>query len=330
MSAVDGIEPDAGVAGGRVRALFATSRSLVRIAYRDPENIPERLALVAVERLGEPSRVWAQQTLAQSDARGPAAHAEELRRRCATTSRIDGAIAGTPFLVAFVPAYLGYLWQEASMMLRTAALFGQNPRRLHAAAELLAFRGVHGDVEAAERALERVRRTPLPGRPDHRRSLRTWIRSVRRVLEFGGVLESRADDTDIGKGRAVLGLLVSSSVWILTWVFPVTFVIAMAWSCERHTRELGARVLAYYEDDPGDTSDPTRAARALRRDEGAEHPARRAARSLALIISVAVPIAFVAYADHVRKSTGITWVAAVGALVALSVAIATTVIARSR
>jgi hypothetical protein len=299
----------------------------VRIAYRDPENIPERLVLVAVERLGEPSRAWAESVLAQPDGPEPAILAERLRRRSARVARLDGAIAGTPFLVALVPAYIGCLWQEASMVLRTAALLGQDPRRGRAAAELLALRGVHGDVEAAERALERVRNTPLPAKPEHRRSLRTWIRSIRRVLVFGGLSEGRADNTDIGKGKAALGLLMSSAVWILTWVFPVTFMIAMAWSCERHTRELGARALAYYAGDPADA---TRAVRAAVRRGDPEPPSRRLLRSLTLSVSVAVPIAFVAYADHVRKATGISWIAAVGALVAVSVVIAVTVVARSR
>jgi hypothetical protein len=44
-------------------------------------------------------------------------------------------------------------------------------------------------------------------------------------------------------------------------------------------------------------------------------------RSVALTLSVGIPIAFVAYANHVRQDTGISWVAAVGALVALSLVI---------
>ncbi|HWD65445.1 MAG TPA: hypothetical protein VG405_09745 [Solirubrobacteraceae bacterium] len=301
--------------------MFAASRALVRIAFRDPENIPERLALVAVERLGEPSRSWAEGALAEPDAAEPSVQAERLRGRSARLARLDGAIAGTPFLVALIPAYIGYLWQEASMVLRMAALFGHDPRRPRAAAELLALRGLHADVEAAERALERVRRLPLPAKPERRRPLRSWMRAARRVLVFGGFLENRAEATDVGKVKAALGLLLSGSVWILTWVFPVTLMLAMAWSCERHTRQLGDQALACYA---GITPGGARPA------EIKEHPARRAVRSVALILSIAVPVAFVAYADHVRKSTGISWIAAVGALVGLSVVIAAAVVARSR
>ena len=49
-----------------------------------------------------------------------------------------------------------------------------------------------------------------------------------------------------------------------------------------------------------------------------------------LVLSVAVPIAFIAYADHVRNTTGINWLGALGALVAASLVIATTVIASRR
>ena len=46
------------------------------------------------------------------------------------------------------------------------------------------------------------------------------------------------------------------------------------------------------------------------------------------MLSIAIPIAFVAYADHVKQTTGVNWLGALGALVAVSVVIATTVIAR--
>src|SRR5437016_2605898 len=138
----------------RVRALFAGSGALVRIVYRDPEHVPERLTLKAVQRLGEPSLRWADEALAVRPAADPAVLGDDLRRQSAHVARIDGAIAGTPFFIALVPGYLGYLWQEALMVLRIAALHGRDPRELRAAAELLALRGVHPTVDAAEAALK--------------------------------------------------------------------------------------------------------------------------------------------------------------------------------
>ena len=57
---------------------------------------------------------------------------------------------------------------------------------------------------------------------------------------------------------------------------------------------------------------------------------RELLRAFFLVLSVAVPIAFIAYADHVRNTTGINWLGALGALVAVALVIATTVIASRR
>jgi hypothetical protein len=126
--------------GRRVRSLFASSRDLVAIAHRDPEHVPERLALLAVRPLGEPSLGWAESALANGVRADPHVLAGEQRRQYARMARIDGAIAGTPFFTALIWAYLGYLWQPAAMVLRIGALYGRDPRELRAAVEMLALR----------------------------------------------------------------------------------------------------------------------------------------------------------------------------------------------
>ena len=62
-----------------------------------------------------------------------------------------------------------------------------------------------------------------------------------------------------------------------------------------------------------------------RHDHG--HDKRAIARGAALFLSVAIPIGFVGYAQHIRHTVGINWLGALGALVALSLVIATAVIA---
>ena len=101
----------------------------------------------------------------------------------------------------------------------------------------------------------------------------------------------------------------------------------MAWGCETHTRTLGRRVMAFYD---GDAATPQAAIAAANRREDRGHDKRQILRTIALFLSVAIPIGFVAYADHVRQSTGVNWVAALGALVALSLVIATVVVATRR
>ncbi len=103
-----------------------------------------------------------------------------------------------------------------------------------------------------------------------------------------------------------------------TWVIPVTFMLAMSWGCESHARALARRTTVYY-------AGAEEAARD-RRDHQSRR--RRWLRSGGLVLSVAVPIAFVVIADHVRNQTGFNTLAAAGAVVALSLVIAAAMIAR--
>jgi hypothetical protein len=309
------------VSRGHVRRAFGGTKELVRIAYRDPAHIPERLTLHASQNLATPSREWAENVLRERPEATPAEIADELREQSAKIARIDGAVAGTPFFIALVPGYLSYLWQEARMGLRTAALFGRDPSTMHTAAEMLALRGVHPTVEEAETALREVAEKPPPVKK--RRSLRTWVNSVRSLLIFGGFLSAPSKEERPSGARdrlrAAAGLVVGFAIWALTWVVPVTFMIALAWGCETHARQLGLRTLALYGGE-GATTKEAIAKADVRNDEG--HTKRQVVRSIALGLSVAIPIAFVAYANHVRQDTGINWIGAIGALVALSLVVA--------
>src|SRR3954463_14977947 len=160
----------------KVRGALGGTKELARIAYRDPAHIPERLTLHASQNLAAPSREWAENVLRERPEATPAEIADELREQSAKIARIDGAVAGTPFFIALVPGYLSYLWQEARMTLRTAALYGRDPAAMRTAAELLALRGVHPTAEAAEQALLAVSDQPPP--PETRRSLRTWVQAI--------------------------------------------------------------------------------------------------------------------------------------------------------
>src|SRR5438105_186065 len=123
---------------GRIATALTGSRELARIAYRDPEHVAERLTLFAAQSLGEPSRAWAEATPAARPGVSAAELGEELRIQSAHIARVDGAVAGTPFFIALVPGYVNYLWQEARMTLRIAALHGRDPTALSTASEMLA------------------------------------------------------------------------------------------------------------------------------------------------------------------------------------------------
>ncbi len=81
----------------------------------------------------------------------------------------------------------------------------------------------------------------------------------------------------------------------------------------------GKRTLLFYDGEAASVLEAIRSAD-QRRDQG--HEKRAILRTLAISLSILVPIAFIAYIDHVHKTTGFNWLAAVGALVALSLVMA--------
>jgi hypothetical protein len=324
-------EPDNRASRGRVRRMFAGSREAIRIVYRDPEHVSERLTLYAIARLAEPSAQWAE-SVRIARAKTPLEEiVEELRTQTAQVARIDGAISGTPFLIALVPGYLTYLYQEMRMTLRTAALYGRDPRQLQTAGEMLALRGVHPDVEHAEAALRSVQGTPMPESPAHRRSLRTWVDSGYRLLVFGGFLSAATAEPPkrraLDRLRAVFSFLLGAGIWVMTWVLPFTFMIMMAWGCETHSRQLGRRALIFYGGEAASVS-AAMAVAERRRDRG--HDKRALLRATALFLSVAIPLGFIAYVNHLRNTVGVNWLVAVGGLVAVSLVLATAVISSRR
>jgi hypothetical protein len=309
------------------------ARALARLALRDPEHIPERLTLFAAGRQSEAAREWAERARAARPGSSPAALAEELRIASAKVARVDGAIAGTPFFLALVPGYVGYLQQEARMTLRIAALYGRDPGELRTAAEMLALRGVHPTPEAAEKSLIEVRETGMPEKPSERRPIRSWVRAAYMLAIFGGFVGAPNRDVEQVRRyrhprlRTAAGLAIGGAVWAATWIFPVSFMVAMAWGCETHTRQLGRRVIALYG---GEAATAQAAIEAAERRQDRGHDARTLLRTGALALSVAVPLLFIAYVDHVRQSTGVNWLGAVGALVALSLVLALALVSSRR
>ncbi len=315
----------------RLRRVFAASRALVRLVHRDPEHVAERLTLFAIDHIADETERWAQSAGRRRPDTSAAELGEEQRLSTAQLARIDGAISGTPFFIALVPGYVSYLWQEMRMTMRIAALHGRDPRALATAGEMLALRGVHPDVASAEAALTHVKQTPVPERPPRRRSLRTWVHSVYLVLVFGGFLSAAAAERPppgwLERLRSAASLLAAGAVWALTWIFPVTFMILMAWGCESHARQLGRRALVFYGGEAADVNAAIALA-ARRHDRG--HGVRAIVRGLALFLSLAIPLAFIALVVHQRKVVGVNWLGALATLVAISLIIAMGVIANRR
>ena len=248
-----------------------------------------------------------------------------LGTQSARIARLQGMVAGTPFYLALIPGYMNYLWQEARMTLRLAALYGRDPGILKTAAELLSLRGVYPDDDAAEAGLIAVEDMGIPAKPEHRRPLRLWIECGRRMLVFGGFIgpAERRAASRLARGlRDAVGAVMFLALWAITWIFPVTFMIMMAWGCETHSRQLFQRTRAFYATEAAPGRRPPEPGRGWR----ARVPSGRQAISAAgLALSIAIPAGFLAYAIHVHQKYGITWVTALGLLVALSVVTAAAV-----
>ena len=188
MSTPDGTEQEADVGHRGVRVVTDIPRQMVRVAYRDPEHICERLTLQAVHRLAEPSLEWAQEARAAHPDGDLREVVDGLGTQTARIARLQGMVAGTPFYLALVPGYMNYLWQEARMNLRLAALYGRDPGILQTAAELLSLRGVYPTTQDAEAGLLAVEDAGVPPKPETRRPLKLWIECGRRMLVFGGFI----------------------------------------------------------------------------------------------------------------------------------------------
>ena len=309
---------------GRVRRVFAGSRDLARVVYRDPEHVAERITLLLCDRLGAPSQAWAEAARQARPDTPPVDIAEEQRLRSIRIARVDGAISGTPFFIALVPGYLTFLLQEMRATLRTAALFGQDASSMQTAAEMLALRGIHDDPESARAALERVAATPMPERVTERRSLSTWYRSGVLLLVFGGFMAMPPEKSGWRDWiRTAIATVVGTVLWIVTWVLPLTFMLAMAWACESHARSLGRSTMIYYA---GEEATVAAALATSERRHDPDRSRRTAVRAGLLVLTVALPLGFVAYTIAAEHALGFSPFGALGSLVALSLVIATAVV----
>ena len=127
--------------------------------------------------------------------------------------------------------------------------------------------------------------------------------------------------------KTAIGARFGLVVFVITWVFPFSFMISMGWGCDSSTRALGRRALNFYETDVGS---PQAAIATARQQRQAGFNRRQILRAMLLFLSVAIPITFIAVIVEEHQTIGITPLTAVATLLALSLVIATTVVATRR
>lgn len=311
----------------RARQSLRVPGVLVRLARRDPHHIPERLTIYEVDRQADGARVWAQRARQAPDS-SRAVLADGQRRRTISTARIDGAVAGTPFFIALVPAYIAFLRQEVRFHLRVAALYGHDPADPRIAADFLVLRGVHEDAEQALAELEVVRATPLPP-PGERTPLRSWYQAIVRILILAGFLSAPEEEetrqlTRWAKVMRAVRFVVAGLIWALTWVVPVTFMIMMSWACESDARRFGQRVTTRY----GDEGDDIAIAMATADRKAGGNRALTVARGTLVVLSLAIPLTLIAATVLNGKGPlGVNVPQAAGALIALALVIGVSIAA---
>ena len=284
-------------------------RQLARAIRRDPHHLPEQVVLLAQSRLAEPSRAWAAGVLQDADA-DLGVVAEQLRTQTARFARTNGALSGTPFLIALVPAYVSVLWEQARMVMRIAALEGRDPREPAFAAELLCLRGLYETPEAAQAGLEQLGTGPPGEVKGVRDRVVAWYRLVYRILILAGLLAGGGAEEDTrGRVRRTVSLVFGGALYLLTWVVPLTFMMLMSYSCENDTRGLGDRAMAYYD------IPKTQGSRAVR-----SRGARPGLRAVAFVVSLAIPFGIVvlAIAQPTARVAAIAGVAGLAFVLALS------------
>jgi len=297
-----------------------TPRELWRAVRRHPRELPERLIVLAVSRQGAPARAWADKRLSEGVDRR--AESDRLRRETLVVSRVDGAVSGTPFFVALVPAYVAFLWSQMRMVLRIAALYGHDTTEPGIAAELLALRGVYPSVPEAAQALQRIGQEP----PDAGRRARVeaWVDLVRRILVLAAFTSASNPDEHPGRPRQVLTFVAGGALWLTTWVLPVTFMALMSWSCGTSTRQFGAIALEFYSGEAVSTPSGVGALRT--------RPERGAGREaflhwLVLFLATVVPIGLLVFSVSQGDALG-DGGRVLAALVGLALVIALAVVVR--
>jgi hypothetical protein len=130
------------------------------------------------------------------------------------------------------------------------------------------------------------------------------------VLTLAGFIEPSTGKPKSRPMRAVSAVF-AFGLWALTWIVPITFMLAMAWNCEGRTRKVFDHALSYYEDVEADKAEWRRSRSRWRREQPL--------RVVLLGITVLIPIGLAGYVAQTESSG---WLKVVAGFVALATALA--------
>ncbi len=214
----------------------ATTWTVLR---RDPGHAPELCVLHALPQLSpQVTRWWSTRAF------GGAVDQRELLarrvlRRSTHIARRGGAITGSSFYVAMVPAMVMIYCEQLVALLRVAAIYGRDPGDPARAAEILVIQGRYPTVAAAGAALQKAgtRQT----REHQSKRTASMASAVRQVPSMIG-LQVRLLKTPMDVAIVI--------VEVVSFLIPVISIPVWAAANARATRRLGRAAISFYSQPP--------------------------------------------------------------------------------
>jgi hypothetical protein len=268
-----------------------------------PGRAPETLVHFFVEMLFEDVARDARALRQNRPEETPAQLGAEVVERAARRAAIQGAIAGTPLYLVLVPAYMAVLLEQARMVLMIAALNGAGTDRVEAAAELLTLSLVYPDVAQARREVEISLAEPEP--PPRLRG-RGWLNVGRALLILSGFITPRELTSAEGRIKTAAFSVLGLVAFVLTFIFSLFSIVALAWASQATTDTLGCRARRYYGD-PDATS--------------TVHPWRRLLWQALILITAVGPILLLVLGANPHHPHGLKLTRVCGFFVALALVI---------
>ncbi len=217
--------------------------ALLKILWRDPQNMAEHLALWSLKYFG-PRAGTAVDTLRAENANVPV---EDLERRVVEhQTRVtiaEGAFVGGPFVVLIPFAFCAALLAQAQMAFELAAVHGYSPTDRMRAADLLVIQEAYPSTAEASAALAKVTQEPA----EHKRlPAGTRWNMLKRMAYLLGLIGS--GDAEQSRLHGIFNVVVLVVTFLAGLVLPLVWVPYMAISMRRSSLRMGKRAMAFYSE----------------------------------------------------------------------------------
>jgi hypothetical protein len=209
-----------------------------RALRRDPGHAAELAVLYALPQLSPHVVRWrSKQTSGRGDR--PDQTARRVLRRSVHVARRGGAITGSSFYVAMLPAMAMIYCEQMAVVLRIAAIYGRDPDDPARAPEILVLQGRYPTVAAAALALRQA--GTKPARQAQSEGSEGFGSALRQIPSMIGLQARRI--------KSLMDAIILI-VEVAAFIFPVISIPVWMYANARATRRLGQAAIRYYRQDP--------------------------------------------------------------------------------